>query len=39
LRTSEFILREQSVASGSRPVEFPDLTRGQWMKRPPIQFG
>ena len=32
-------LSEQSVASGSRPVEFPDFTRGQWMKRPPIQFG
>ena len=32
-------LSEQSVASGSRPVEFPDFTRGQWMTRPPIQFG
>ena len=32
-------LSEQSVASGSRPVEFPDFTRGQWTTRPPIQFG
>ncbi len=31
-------LSEQSVASGSRPVEFPDFTRGQWRTRPPIQF-
>ena len=31
-------LSEQSVASGSRPVEFPDFTRGQWKTRPPIQF-
>ncbi len=31
-------LSERSVASGSRPVEFPDFTRGQWKTRPPIQF-
>ena len=31
-------LTEQSVASGSRPLEFPDFTRGQWKTRPPISF-
>ena len=32
-------LTEQSVASGSRPVEVPDFTRGRWKTRAPIQFG
>ena len=27
-------LSEQSVASGSRPVQFPDFTRGRWKDRP-----
>ncbi|MDE0262931.1 MAG: Gfo/Idh/MocA family oxidoreductase [Bryobacterales bacterium] len=31
-------LSEQSVARGSRPVDFPDFTRGRWRTRPPIQF-
>ena len=31
-------LSEQSVARGSRPVDFPDFTRGRWKTRPPIQF-
>ena len=31
-------LTEQSVASGSRPVEVPDFTRGQWKTRAPIEF-
>ncbi len=31
-------LTEQSVASGSRPVEFPDFTRGKWKTRAPISF-
>lgn len=26
---------EESVASGSMPVDFPDFTRGQWMNRKP----
>jgi hypothetical protein len=32
-------LTEQSVASGSRPVEVPDFTRGRWKDRAPIEFG
>jgi predicted dehydrogenase len=31
-------LTEQSVASGSKPVDFPDFTRGKWKARPPIIF-
>jgi predicted dehydrogenase len=31
-------LSEQSVAAGSRPVEFPDFTRGRWVTRRKI-FG
>ena len=31
-------LSEESIAQGSRPVEFPDFTRGQWMQRKPA-FG
>ncbi|MCB0280073.1 MAG: gfo/Idh/MocA family oxidoreductase, partial [Calditrichaeota bacterium] len=27
-------LSEQSIAAGSHPIEFPDFTRGTWMKRP-----
>jgi predicted dehydrogenase len=26
----------ESVAHGSKPVEFPDFTRGQWKKTPPL---
>jgi len=29
-------ISEQSVAGKSRPVAFPDLTRGEWEKRPPL---
>ncbi len=29
-------LSEQSIAMGSIPVQFPDFTRGQWMKRKEI---
>ncbi|MDZ7372156.1 MAG: alpha-N-acetylgalactosaminidase, partial [candidate division KSB1 bacterium] len=29
-------LSELSVANGSRPVEFPDFTRGAWKERPPL---
>lgn len=32
-------LTEASVASGSRPVEVPDFTRGGWKTRAPIHFG
>ena len=28
-------LSELSVAEGSRPVEFPDFTRGLWSERHP----
>ena len=31
-------LSEESIAQGSRPVEFPDFTRGQWIQRKPA-FG
>jgi len=29
-------LSEQSVARRSRPVDFPDFTRGAWRRRPPL---
>ena len=29
-------LSEQSIARGSEPMQFPDFTRGQWMKRKPV---
>ncbi len=29
-------LTEQSVANRSRPVKFPDFTRGRWKYRPPL---
>ncbi len=29
-------LSEESIAKGSAPVQFPDFTRGKWMKRKPI---
>ena len=28
-------LSEESIAHGSRPVDFPDFTRGRWMNRKP----
>lgn len=28
-------LSEESIANGSRPVDFPDFTRGRWMQRKP----
>lgn len=31
-------LTEQSVASRSRPIKFPDFTRGNWKTRPSITF-
>jgi predicted dehydrogenase len=31
-------LTERSVASKSRPVEFPDFTRGNWKNTPPIRL-
>lgn len=30
------MLSEQSIATRSRPVDFPDFTRGAWMRRPPL---
>ena len=32
-------LTEVSVGNRSRPVEFPDFTRGKWKTRGPMQFG
>jgi len=29
-------LSERSIARGSRPMEFPDFTRGAWKTRPPL---
>jgi hypothetical protein len=29
-------LSEESVANRSKPVDFPDFTRGKWKMRPPI---
>ncbi len=29
-------LSERSVANKSRPVDFPDFTRGEWQKTPPL---
>jgi hypothetical protein len=29
-------LSERSVANRSRPVDFPDFTRGAWQRRPPL---
>ena len=31
-------LSERSVAEGSRPVEFPDFTRGKWKNQRPVEF-
>lgn len=31
-------LTEESVASKSRPVDFPDFTRGNWQVRKPVKF-
>ena len=32
------VLSEKSVADRSRPVDFPDFTRGKWKTTPPIQI-
>jgi hypothetical protein len=32
-------LSEMSVADKSKPVDFPDFTKGKWQSRPPIKFG
>ena len=29
---------EKSVADRSRPVDFPDFTKGKWKTMPPIQI-
>lgn len=34
--TAMIMLSERSVADRSRPVDFPDFTRGAWMRRPPL---
>ena len=31
-------LSEESIAEGGEPKEFPDFTRGRWIKRQPV-FG
>ena len=33
-----FPLSEQSVANNSRPVDFPDFTRGKWKTNPPLEI-
>jgi len=33
-----FPLSEKSVAARSRPVDFPDFTRGKWKQTPPIKL-
>ena len=30
-------MSEQSIAAGSKPIEFPDFTRGAWKKKRPLQ--
>jgi len=32
------LLREMSVAQKSKPVEFPDFTKGKWKTQAPIDF-
>ena len=32
------VLSEKSVADRSRPVDFPDFTKGKWKTMPPIQL-
>ena len=32
------VLSEQSVADRSRPVDFPDFTKGKWKTTPPIKI-
>ena len=34
--TAVSMLSEQSVAQRSRSIDFPDFTRGAWMRRPPL---
>ena len=31
-------LSEKSVADRSRPVDFPDFTRGKWKTNPPVRI-
>jgi hypothetical protein len=31
-----FPLSEKSVAAKSRPVDFPDFTKGKWKSTPPV---
>jgi hypothetical protein len=31
-------LSEQSVASGSQPVDFPDFTKGKWQSTPRFEM-
>ena len=33
-----FPLSEKSVAAKSRPVDFPDFTRGKWQNTPPVKL-
>ena len=32
------VLSEKSAADRSRPVDFPDFTKGKWKASPPIQL-
>lgn len=31
-------ISELSVSQGSKPVEFPDFTRGEWKSRPSLEL-
>src|SRR5919109_3828055 len=34
--TAVIMLSESSIAEGSKPMDFPDFTRGAWATRPPL---
>jgi hypothetical protein len=36
--SAPFELTQRSVANRSRPVDFPDFTRGRWKARPPMEI-
>ena len=38
LNSASAVLSEKSVTDRSRPVDFPDFTRGKWKTTPPIML-
>jgi predicted dehydrogenase len=36
--TSVIMLSERSIRAGSKPVDFPDFTRGAWKRRPRLEI-